>query len=389
MTTTVNSPSWPVLIDNRHQLKAKLAARLKPLKEEVKPSSTDAGHTPGNTQDAEGAMITAEKFIESLEELSAFITLVRNRSDRERRREYFAVSESYELLDDDATEKIARLWLILRLSKSGNAALFIQQLKSLFPDESCRVTALRQMLRQRHIAETENKFLEQVLVDTIEQSNNQKGLKSGINVVLKARLYGKRLNLSPGVIRDCYRQFIETDENEREIYLHWVLMFGAARRHMMIDFMESAVLADMSANDPGCTDIEFGDILGRLTQIKIIRSTDMIFIKKMSSDAFLLQFSITEDQWLLFILPLLENADLLYEQLAELGKGKLKQQKDNVKIIFAQKIYQSVVNFPDRIFENLEQKELLKSNLTALIGYGYKESERKVTETCDIFGKAE
>ncbi|MFS2221655.1 type III secretion system gatekeeper subunit SctW [Pantoea sp. B65] len=335
-----------------------------------KPLGNTTTATAGRSADDDGLLMTTEKFLNSVDELSAYVSLVRNRREVEKRSDFYAAAELYELLDEDAGAKLDCLWRIIRVSAVNQPALLLQELRTLFPDESDRVVALRQMLKQRNIAEIERELLEQALA-SLEQSADPKRLKSGINVALKARLFGKQLNLSPVIVRESYRNFIESDETEREIYLHWVLMFGGNRRHMMINFMESALLADMNASDPGCTDMEFGNLLGRLTQIKIIRSSDRLFIKCARDDKFIAQFPISEDQWLLFILPLLKDGGLLYQQLEQLAGGVLTHQPTSIRVRFLQKIYRFITGFPAQIYDDSEQQEILHQHFVALIGHGY------------------
>ncbi|MCU5773769.1 type III secretion system gatekeeper subunit SctW [Erwiniaceae bacterium BAC15a-03b] len=334
-----------------------------------KPLANDSS-IPARTADDDGTIVTAEKFLASVDELSALVAGLNNRRSRERSNDFYATAEVYELLEDDPGARLDALWRILRVSGINNIALLLQQLKALFPDVSDRLVALRQMLRQRNLAETERELIEQAIATLIE-SENPKHLKSGINVALKARLFGKALNLSPAIIRESYRHFIESDETEREIYLHWVLMFGGSRRHMVINFMESAVLADMNASDPGCSAAEFGDLLGRLTQIKIIRSSDHLFIKCASNDQFIGQFAISEDQWLLFLLPLLKAGDLLYQQLEQLAGGVIMRQPTRRKVSFVQKIFKLIAAFPAQIYDCCDQQEILHQHFITLIDHGY------------------
>nr|WP_244987248.1 type III secretion system gatekeeper subunit SctW [Winslowiella toletana] len=331
---------------------------------------TNESRVPAPTAEDDGNIVTAEKFLASVDELSALVAGLNNRRTRERSNDFYATAEVYELLEDDPGAKLDSLWRILRVSGINNIALLLQQLKALFPDVSDRVVALRQMLRQRNLAETERGLIEQAITTLIE-SENPKRLKSGINVALKARLFGKELNLSPAVIRESYRHFIESEETEREIYLHWVLMFGGNRRHIVINFMESAVLADMNSSDPGCSAAEFGELLGRLTQIKIIRSSDHLFIKCASHDKFIGQFAISEDQWLLFLLPLLKEGDLLYQQLEQLAGGVVMRQPTRRKVSFVQKIYKFIAAFPTQIYDCDDQQEILHQHFITLIDHGY------------------
>lgn len=334
-----------------------------------KPLANSAGH-PGGAVDDDGLIVSAEKFLKSVDEFSVFISQVRRLRDIAGRCDFSAAAEIYELLDDDAAAKIAALWRVIKTQQTKSAALLLHEARSLFPDESNRVVALREMLKHRNILEIEREIIEQALAIAEEDASPMR-LKSGINVALKARLMSKQLKLSPAVIRESYRNFIESNENERKIYQGWVLMFGGDRRRMLINFMESALLADMNASDPGCTDIEFGNLLGRLTQIKLIRSSEDLFIQRASKDSFLIRFDFSEDDWLLFILSILHDAGLLYDQLRQLGNNVLNGMSPREKVCFIQKIYHFVREFPSGIFDSFDQQQLLYQHFISLIGHGY------------------
>ncbi|WP_053115674.1 type III secretion system gatekeeper subunit SctW [Winslowiella iniecta] len=330
----------------------------------------NSGSRPGGAVDDDSLITSAGKFLNSIDEFSAFISQVRRLRDLAGRCDFSAAAEIYELLDDDAAAKIAALWRVVKIQDSNSAARLLQEARTLFPDESNRVVALREMLKHRNLSEIEREIIEQALARA-ENDASPARLKSGINVALKARLFGKQLNLSAAVIRESYRNFIESDENERRIYQGWVLMFGGARRHMLINFMESALWADMISSDPGCSDIEFGNLLGRLRQIRVIRSSDALFIHRVSNDNFFSRFNFSEDDWLLFILPILHDAGLLCDQLRQLGNNILSRISQREKVCFIQKIYHFVRDFPPVIFDSDDQQKLLHQHFKSLIGHGY------------------
>lgn len=283
-----------------------------------------------------------------------------------------AVFDNYELLEDDPHSKIDTLWRVVQVSETEQFSRFLRELKTLFPDISDQVIVLRQMLRQKNISKTEQELIERALAE-IEQGADPKHLQSGINVALKARLYGKALGLSPAVIRQSYRDFLESDQPEHEIYLQWVMLFGAARRQMMIDFMEKALMADMNATNPGCNKIEFGDLLGRLTQIKVIRSSDEKFIVSAAADRFLATFSLSDEQWLLFLLPLLGDGAQLYHQFQQLGDGVIARQPAHIRVIAIQKLYRLVKALSVTIFSDHEQQQKLHQHFISLIEESYKQ----------------
>lgn len=364
MTSPITAATAPVATG------ALAAEKKSVVSENLSRSPGNSTSSPGRTAEEEGLIVTAEKFINSVDEFSAFISRVSRRRDLERRNDFSTSAESYEQLDEDATAKIEKLWRVMRTENTQRGALLLHEARSLFPDESNRVVALRAMLKHRNISEIERELIEQALA-TEESESDSKRLKSGINVALKARLFGKQLNLSPGMIRESYRNFIESDDNERKIYMKWVMIFGSSRLRMLINFMESALLADMNASDPGCSDIEFGNLSGRLAQIKLIRSVNLLFIHRARKDHFFNAYDFTEDDWNLFLLPILQEPELLSEQLAQLGKAVFCRLTPREKVSFIQKIFNFIRDFPSLIFDSSDQKELLHQEFISLIDSGF------------------
>ncbi len=346
--------------------------------EEKKSRMVSSLNTTSNT-DSTAAGRTKDLQLDSLEilnnaidELSAYAATALSRRQLGHQNQGSVAVDNYELLEDDPHGKIDTLWQVLQVSETEKFSRFLRELKTLFPDISDQVVVLRQMLRKKEISKTEQELIEQALAD-IEDGANPKHLQSGINVALKARLYGKALGLSPTVIRQSYRDFLESDQLEHEIYLQWVMLFGAARRQMIIDFMERALMADMNAAHPGCNQREFGDLLGRLTQIKVIRSSDEIFIVSAAADRFLATFSLSDEQWLLFLLPLLGDAALLNHQLHQPGDGVITRQPAHIRVIAIQKLYRLVKALPVTIFSDSEQQQKLHQHFISLIEQSYKQ----------------
>lgn len=115
----------------------------------------------------------------------------------------------------------------------------------------------------------------------VEQTTNKKRLKSGINVALKARIFSSKIDVKPYLLRESYRQFIETDLSEIKIYASWISTYGTQNRKIILQFIENATITDINSNDPSCSRIEFGNLLSRLNQIKTIKSCDEFFVESL------------------------------------------------------------------------------------------------------------
>ncbi|ECW4629944.1 type III secretion system gatekeeper InvE, partial [Salmonella enterica subsp. enterica serovar Kentucky] len=216
-----------------------------------------------------------QKFVQSTDEMSAALAQFRNRRDYEKKSSN--LSNSFErVLEDEALPKAKQ---ILKLISVHGGALedFLRQARSLFPDPSDLVLVLRELLRRKDLEEIVRKKLESLLKH-VEEQTDPKTLKAGINCALKARLFGKTLSLKPGLLRASYRQFIQSESHEVEIYSDWIASYGYQRRLVVLDFIEGSLLTDIDANDASCSRLEFGQLLRRLTQLKMLRSADLLFV---------------------------------------------------------------------------------------------------------------
>ena len=269
-----------------------------------------------DAQQLEDASPAAEvqRFAQSTDEMSAALTQFRNRRDYDKKLGHLA--DSFErVLDEEAQPKAQQIVHVAK-SHGVSAEELLRQVRSLFPDDSDLVLVLRELLRRRQLDEVVRKRL-QALLKQVEEQAEPKPLKAGINCALKARLFGKALSLSPGLLRASYRQFLESEAAEAEIYADWVGSYGYQRRAVVLDFIEGALLADIDSLDASCSRLEFGNLLGRLGQLKLLRSADALFVGRMLANPLVCAFNPNEADWLLFMLSLLQQPQQLDGLLAE------------------------------------------------------------------------
>ena len=310
---------------------------------------------------------TEDKFLNSVDEMTAFITQIRNRRDLEKRADFFSDIGLDYVLDEQAVEKIDALIPLLKNEAKNNPDLLLHYARRAFPDESCLISALRVLLRMRKFFLDEVETISQAL-ELAEEQAEPKSTKAGINVALKARLYSKKLKMSPTSVRRAYRDFIQSDDPELMIYEKWLVFYGAERRHIIIDFMEKAVLTDLEASDPSCNDAEFGFLLSRLSNIKLIRSGDIIFIEGVNANAVLTHWGYPVDKWLLFLLSAIYEPDDIYQSIKDLGGTQLLTATEKEKAVFIQSLYVALSKVPETIFLDAAHRETLLENLRVLIG---------------------
>lgn len=181
------------------------------------------------------------------------------------------------VLDPKGPEKLVALRLQLDTLPSVDLAALRGLLAALFPDPSDAVAVLRTL---RSSAELEE--LAQVL-DDLEQEllgdspAQQRAVRAGLNVALKARLHARPLAATPVQLRQSYREFLGAGQ-PLDSYEEWIALYGFERRGRVVDFIEHAMAADMYALDPSCNRLEFGQLLQRVRQLTTIRSADHLLL---------------------------------------------------------------------------------------------------------------
>lgn len=302
-----------------------------------------------------------QKFAQATDEMSAAMAQFRSRRDYEKKSGAAAETSFDQVLDDEAATKFDKLVKILKGAEGANIENMLRHARSLFPDESDLVLVLRESLRRRNLDEVTRKRLK-ALLSQVEKEADPKRLKAGINVALKARLFSKTLMMSPALMRESYREFLESEEHEIELYQDWISTYGVEKRGVVINFMEDAILSDIDSADPSCSHIEFGYLLGRMGQIKLIRSCDIIFIQGVLSHEFIREINHEESIWLQFMFgALLEPLELREFLTQTLGDYLLFVSKsDRAKLL--QIIYISFKKMPHEAFNSSdERQELLDS----------------------------
>lgn len=298
-------------------------------------------------------------------EMSAAMTQFRSRRDYEKKTGSSSESSFEEVLEDDVFPKLDKLIKILKGELGGNIENMLRQARSLFPDESDLVLVLRKMLRQREMDEVVRKKLK-TLLSQAEKEADPKRLKAGINVALKARLFGKTLTMSPALMRESYRDFLESNEHEIELYQEWISIYGAEKRGIIVSFMEDAILADIDSADPSCSHVEFGYLLGRIGQIKIVRSCDALFIQGVLSEALIREVSHNELDWILFMFGILQAPSELDTLLTQIAGDYLRFLNKCDRAKFLQIIYFHCKKMPLEAFNSPEERETLLTNFEVL-----------------------
>lgn len=315
---------------------------------------------------------TQWKVLETVDEMSAAITLFNNRRafDKKKVGKEGGFSSFDAILEDDAINKSHQ---ILNTIKSGDASMEYLLLlsKQMFPDTSDLILALREMKKNiEELKEAERKRLQELLT-IVENKSDKKTYKSGINCALKAKLFGKSFDLSPKLLRTTYREFLFSENEPIESYIRWISNYGISKREAVVDFIESSLLSDISSNDPSCSKIEFGLFLKKLSEIQKLKSVEHLFVSKIINDKELKEIN-NEERLVFFILSIIKDPQVIDIILKELLGGHLfyTNHKRLAKILCT--IYIVIKKIPTELFRDIESYNYLMDYLRSIIGKNLK-----------------
>lgn len=319
----------------------------------------------------EGIVVTAQKILDSLDEMSAF-AWVRFRRLTEKRDEVVSDSALDYILDEESPQKLQNLIGVLRNDKLLTVKQLLEFARSLFADPSDLYAALRGLLRNTKLSSRELKLLEEALESLeSEEAENVRAMRAGLNIALKARMFGKKMDTDPGRLRDTYRKFLQGEGAALDNYEDWVADYGAGKRRIIADFMENALVTDIDANDPSCSVPEFGYLLGHLTQIKNIRSSDFIFIEKIKRSNSLISMNNSEEEWLYFFFCILRNPESLFTLLKETGGTAFDAANATKKVELIQTLYRCCKMFPCEIFTDNGSRDELMTYFLEILNEGH------------------
>ncbi len=315
--------------------------------------------------DDESPAALLQRFSNATDEMAAAMAQFRSRRDYEKKSGVAGESSFEQVLDEEVQPKFDKLVKILKGAEGSNIENLLRHARSLFPDESDLVLVLRETLRQRDLDEVVRKRLKKLL-SQVEKEADPKRLKAGINVALKARLFGKTLMMSPAIMRESYRGFLASDDHEIDLYQEWISTYGLEKRSIVVNFMEDAVLADIDSADPSCSHVEFGYLLGRVAQIKLIRSCDALFMQGMLNDDFVREINHDEGAWLFFMFGILQNPYELSEHLAQAVGNDLRFVKKTERAKLLQIIFCNCKKIPHEAFTSFDEREGLLAEFESL-----------------------
>jgi type III secretion system YopN/LcrE/InvE/MxiC family regulator len=331
--------------------------------------------------DDSSTVTVAQRFVQISDEMSAALAQFRGRRHFELKSE--TLMDNFErVLEDDTVPKVQQVLSLARLADKPVAWL-LQRVRQLFPDDSDLALVLRELLRRKKLEKTTRQRLE-TLLQTVVAQGSPKRMNAGINAALKARMFGASMAVRAGLLRETYRDFLESDEGPISCYQDWIALYGPSQRMAVLAFIEAALLTDISAQDPSCSRVEFGQLLARVTDLKRLRSADELFITQLLGDALICRHNANEPDWLVFLLGLLTYPDELDQLLlGALGESVLLS-PHRERSTLLQKVRRHSLQLPPQLFADELAPLRLAEQFTRLadIAYAHECKERRRLGGC-------
>lgn len=339
---------------------------------------------PQSTADADvddsGTTAVVQRFVQISDEMSAALAQFRGRRHFELKSDTLA--DNFErVLDDETVPKARQILSLARLADKPIDWL-LQMARKLFADDSDLVLVLRELLRRKKLEKSTRQRLETLLQTVVAQAS-PKRMNAGINAALKARMFGRCMAVRAAMLRETYRDFLESDEGSVSCYQDWIALYGPPQRTTVLAFIEAALLTDISAQDPSCSRAEFGQLLTRLNDLKRLRSADGLFIGGLLGDELICRHNPDESDWLVFLFGLLTWPDELDQlMLGVLGECVLLS-PHRERSTLLQTVRRHSLQLPLPLFADDEAPLRLAQQFSRLadIAYGHECAEQRLPMT--------
>jgi len=178
------------------------------------------------------------------------------------------------MLEDKADEKLGNI--VKNINKLQNLSNFLNFSRSLFPNDSDLMLALRELLLSRQLSELQKKKIKEAISD-LEKFCDSKKMNSGINIGHLAKRFSNNKSdkpISAKELRNSYLRFLELDIPASLIYQDWIDEFGCRNRTRLLSFTLAALVADMKSSVPGIHFDEFGSLSAKLSDARILHTLD-------------------------------------------------------------------------------------------------------------------
>ncbi|WP_299999391.1 HrpJ domain-containing protein [uncultured Cedecea sp.] len=244
-------------------------------------------HSRNSSKIAESTIINLQDEISSASEEISDIFSVFGRFSKTGRRNDGAENDFVSsILEDKADEKLGTI--VKNIHNLRNLAKFLTFSRSLFPNDSDLMLALRELLLSRQLSELQKKIIRESIHE-LEKFCDSGKMNSGINIGQLAKRFSNRkcgVPVSSKELRNSYLRFLELDIPASLIYQDWIDEFGCENRTRLLSFTLSALVADMKSNVPGIHFDEFGPLSSKLSDARMLHTLDQLLLEHFSNFSF-------------------------------------------------------------------------------------------------------
>lgn len=242
-------------------------------------SSAHASQPPADAKNL-GTISYRSMLNDMYDDMAALLsTFADRRQARMTATEQIALRSALPIIEPGAITKVQMLRELLQNTRHASAERWMSMAYEIFPDASDLALALAELRRAANLTEADRKRVDDAYHALLESEGQQK-IRAGINAAHSAKLYGERLNVSPGTLRQTYRILIMTQLSAHAMYEYLIETFGFENRRYVIDFFEAALACDVRSTDPSCTKQEFSQLWNMLYQLRLLRAADFVFLAK-------------------------------------------------------------------------------------------------------------
>ncbi|KVN98513.1 hypothetical protein WJ69_34215 [Burkholderia ubonensis] len=279
------------------------------------------------------------------------------------------------ILEPEAEEKLDELGRLIEFSQP-NAQQLLGDARRRFGDVSDLMLALRELRRRRRL-EGEPVDIVDDAIEELARAADPKLMKAGINVALKAKVFGKRMRLEPARLRQLYRQFLLFEGTYLMIYESWVEEYGLKRRRRILDFMQAALTYDMHSLDPSCTGAEeFGPLLSLLGRARTLNSADEQFLDRLVQSKLRVSAELTEALGITILLSALRSSANVAVMLEQLLAPELTALAPKEQSRIVQSVLRAAIALPLTVFDAAEDRYRLIDAIKAMADAPF-EAERR------------
>lgn len=252
---------------------------IKTLSSSVKAESVTFSSESNASQDAEGVVNLQAEIQNASDELADLLSTFGRFARNTRKTESTETDPLASLLDEGKEEKLNTLVKFVSKLRLNDLGL-LNFARSLFPNDSDLMLALKELLLYRRLSELQKKKVQEA-INELKKYADQAAMQSGINVAKTASRFAASQGgeMTAGDLRAGYLRFLASGLPAGYIYQDWIEEFGIRQRRRLLAFMLSALAADMRASEPGIHFEEFGPLSAALTNARVINTLDEYLIE--------------------------------------------------------------------------------------------------------------